>query len=296
MKKKPKRIETKTSRTAEMTCVTRAASFFEDNACYKSNDYIAPKLLPGFMVPLIKMSVIRNLYKNVFSPKGIYEYVIARTKYIDSIFVENLKNGVQQIVVFGAGFDSRGLRLMTEHQNTLVFELDVPTTQNAKITQLQKRGVSIPKNINFVSIDFNKESVIDKLKQSGFSRNKKTLFLLEGLLMYLDSDSVKATFKIISDNTIKGSEIVFDFVYGSVLKQEHRYYGEKDIAKFVRKAGEGWTFGIDEGKLESFLENYSLKLKEKKDSIALEDLFFKNDGRALQGKINGTHCIVRAAV
>lgn len=296
MRKMPKRVEIKTSRTAEMTCVTRAASFFENNACYKSDDYIAPKLLPGFMVPLIKTSVIRKLYRNFFSPKGIYEYVIARTKYIDSIFVEILKNGFQQIVIFGAGFDSRGLRFVPEYPNTSIFELDVPTTQNAKISQLQKRGVSISENINFISIDFNKESVIDKLKQSGFNRNKKTFFLLEGLLMYLDSDSVKATFRIITDNTIKGSEIIFDFVYASVLKKEHRYYGEKDIEKFVRKAGEEWTFGIHEGRLESFLEDYSLKVKDKKDSIALENLFFKNNDGELQGKINGTHCIVRAVV
>ena len=290
MKNKQKRIETKSSRTAEMTCVSRAASYFEKNKYYKSNDYIAPKLLPGFMVPFVKMSIVRNLYKKVGSPKGIFEYIVARTKFIDSVFIENLEAGFQQIVIFGAGFDSRGIRFISGYPDASIFELDVPTTQNAKITQLKKRNISIPKNIDFISIDFN------KLIQSGFEKNKKTLFLLEGLLMYLDSYSVQETFQMISDNTIKESEIIFDFVYSSVLKQEHRYYGEKDIAKYVKNVGEGWTFGIGEEELELFLENYSLKVKEKKDSKALEDLFFKDENGELQGKINGTHCIVRAAV
>lgn len=294
MEKNHKRIETKSSRTAEMTCVSRAASYFEKNKCYKSNDYIAPKLLPGFMIPFVKMSVVRNIYKKVGSPKGIFEYIIARTKFIDSVFIENLEAGFQQIVIFGAGFDSRGIRFISSYPDASIFELDVPTTQNAKLTQLEKRNISIPKNINFIAINFNKESFIDKLVQSGFEKNKKTLFLLEGILMYLDSDSVKETFQMISDNTIKGSEIIFDFVYSSVLKQEHRYYGEKDIAKYVQNTGEGWTFGIGEEELELFLEEYSLKLKDRIDSKALEDLFFKNANGELQGKINGTHCIVRA--
>jgi len=295
MKKKSKRIDSKTSRTAEMTCVTRAASFFEKNPCYKSDDFIAPKLLPVFMLPLIKMSIIRYFYRNVISPKGIYEYVIARTKYIDSIYIESLENGFQQVVIFGAGFDSRGLRFVAEYPKTTVFELDVPITQNAKIAQLQKRRISISDNINFIPIDFNKESVIEKLDQFGFNKNRRTLFLLEGLLMYLDSSSVNTTLNIIRDNTINGSEIVFDFVYASVLNKEHRYYGEKDISKYVSTAGEGWTFGIQEEEIELFLEEYSLKVKEMKNSIDLENLYFRNDVGELQGRINGTHCIVRAA-
>jgi len=170
MKKKPKRIDSKTSRTAEMTCVTRAASFFEHNPCYKSDDYIAPKLLPIFMLPFIKIPIVRYIYKNIISPKGIYEYVIARTKYIDSIFSESLKNGFRQVVIYGAGFDSRGLRFVSDYPKTLVFELDVPITQNAKITQLQKRRITIPENIHFIPIDFNKESVIEKLNQYNFNR------------------------------------------------------------------------------------------------------------------------------
>ena len=58
MVKHTKRIKNKTSRTAEMTCVTRAASYYEENICYKSDDYIAPRLVPGIVSQMIKIKLI----------------------------------------------------------------------------------------------------------------------------------------------------------------------------------------------------------------------------------------------
>ena len=92
MAKEEKRIESKTSRTAEFTCMIRAASFYEKRPQYKSNDYIAPILVPKFFAPVIKIGPIRTFFRNRFFPKGMYEYVIARTKFIDSVFQKALEN------------------------------------------------------------------------------------------------------------------------------------------------------------------------------------------------------------
>ena len=100
-----RRIETTTSRTAEMTCVSRAASFFEKDIYYKSNDYIATKLVPKFMRPFLRLRITRNMLTKRIAPKGIYEYVISRTKYIDEIFTKAIIEGFNQILIFGAGFD-----------------------------------------------------------------------------------------------------------------------------------------------------------------------------------------------
>ena len=109
MAKTGKRIESKTSRTAEFTCMTRAASFYEKRSMYKSNDYIAPKLLPKFMVQFIQIGTLRKFFTNKF-PSGMYEYVIARTKFIDSVFQKAISKEFDQMLIFGAGFDSRGIR------------------------------------------------------------------------------------------------------------------------------------------------------------------------------------------
>lgn len=290
---KEKRIESKTSRTAEFTCMTRAASFYEKRPQYKNNDYIAPKLLPKFMVPIIKIGALRKFFTNRF-PSGMYEYVIARTKFIDSVFQKAISNEFDQILIFGAGFDSRGIRFGDLNKKTIIFELDAPVTQKAKINQLKKRGIRINPNITFISIDFNKESLEDKLIESGFTKNKRSLFILEGLTMYLNPEAIENTFSVINQFAGNDSELIFDYVYSSVLREENLYYGESEVLKHVNDANEPWSFGIEKGEIESFLKDRNLKLIQNLNSEDLENKFFTDEHGNKVAKVNGTHCITYA--
>jgi O-methyltransferase involved in polyketide biosynthesis len=130
-----KRIESTTSRTAEMNCLYRADSFPETNCHYHSDDDLAVKLLPNIFRALLHIPLFRTFFSRVIPPPGIYEYVIAQTKYIDAVFKQALAEQFDQILLFGAGFDTLTLRLQTDAQHTRVFELDVPLTQQAKIQQ-----------------------------------------------------------------------------------------------------------------------------------------------------------------
>lgn len=290
---KEKRIESKTSRTAEFTCMTRAASFYEKRPQYKNNDYIAPKLLPKFIVPIIKIGALRKFFTNRF-PSGMYEYVIARTKFIDSVFQKAISNEFDQILIFGAGFDSRGIRFGDLNKKTIIFELDAPVTQKAKINQLKKRGIRINPNITFISIDFNKESLEDKLIESGFTKNKRSLFILEGLTMYLNPEAIENTFSVINQFAGNDSELIFDYVYSSVLREENLYYGESEVLKHVNDANEPWSFGIEKGEIESFLKDRNLKLIQNLNSEDLENKFFTDEHGNKVAKVNGTHCITYA--
>jgi methyltransferase (TIGR00027 family) len=294
MTKDTKRIEHKTSRTAEMTCVTRAASYYEKKDCYKSDDFIAPKLVPGIVSQMIKMNIIRRIFTKKMSPKGIYEYTIVRTKYFDAIFQKAIQNEFDQILILGAGFDSRGIRFLPENSVLKVFELDVPITQNAKIAQFKKRQIKIHPNITFIPIDFNKETLKDKLTDYGFKKNKKTLFLMEGLLMYLSEQAVDSTFQMIDEFSTKNSEIVFDSIYSSVLRKENLYYGEQDVYEYVSKVGEGWTFGIEKNQIDLFLNKYHFSVLEIMDSDKLEKRYFTVYNNILLAKVNGTHCIINS--
>jgi methyltransferase (TIGR00027 family) len=288
-----KRIENKTSRTAEFTVLTRASSFYEKKPQYKSNDYIAPILVPKFILPLIKIGFIRHIFKNRFFPKGMYEYVIARTKFVDKIFENAMQHNFDQILIFGAGFDSRGIRFSNLNKKTKIFELDAPITQNAKINQLKNRGLT-DENTIYISIDFNKESLEEKLLKSGFIKNKKSLFILEGLTMYLDPKAVNNTFNIINEFAGIGSEVIFDYVYSSVLREENLYYGESEVFKGVKERGEPWSFGIEKGEIENFLEDKNLSLIRNLNSQDLEKEFFKDEAQNIITQINGTHCIAYA--
>ncbi len=168
----------------------------------------------------------------------MYEYVIARTKYIYTVFKEALAERFNQILIFGSGFDTRALRFQEIGRKTKIFELDAAITQEAKIVQYQKRGLDIPPNLTFIPIDFDKESLSAKLDEAGFDRHVRSLFILEGLLMSLQPESVDETFRIIRDFAGAGSQVVFDHVYSSVLRHEELYDDERRIVEQVSKAGE----------------------------------------------------------
>ena len=259
-----KRIERTTSRTAAMTCVSRAASYLESNSNYHSNDYIAVQILPRFIRALIHIPLFRNLLLRFLAPLGVYEYVIARTKYFDDVFKKALADQFDQILLFGAGYDTRALRLQGKTQHTRIFELDEPHTQQAKIKQLRKRNLSIPSNLVFIPIDFEKESLSQKLDAGGFQKGKRNLFILEGLLMYLAEEAVQETFQIIREYYGTEDRVVFDYIQASVLRHDNTLYGEAELIKSVHKAGEPWRFGIEPCEIEFFAAAHGFEVNDHK--------------------------------
>jgi methyltransferase (TIGR00027 family) len=294
MDSETRRIEKKTSRTAEWTCVSRAASSLESDSHYRCDDHIALLLVPTFLKLILHISLFRQFFSRVLTPKGIYEYTIARTRYIDQVCKEVLAEGFEQVLILGAGFDTRALRFHREARDARFFELDLPTTQKAKLKQYVKRGISIPDNVVFISVDFDRESLTDKLDQAGFRRGGRSLFLLEGLLMYLQPVSVDENFKVVSAFAGQDSVVVFDYVRTSVLEQAGLCHGEKGIIKSVSRAGEKWHFGIEEEELKNFLMRYGLRVFEHRDAQDLERMYFTDTSGEILGRVNGTHCLVRA--
>lgn len=275
-----------------MTCMSRAASYLESNRNYHSDDHIAVKILPRFIRVLIHISLFRNLLVRSLAPIGVYEYVIARTKYIDAVFEKTLGDRFDQILLFGAGYDTRALRFQDKTQDTRIFELDELHTQQAKIKQLRKCNLSIPSNLVFIAIDFEKESLSQKLDMAKFQKGQRNLFILEGLLMYLKPESVQETFQIIREYGSKGNRVVFDYIQASVLRHENTFYGEAELVKSVHKAGEPWRFGIEPGDIESFAVTQGFEVNDHKCAQELEVIYFQDKDGRMVGRVNGTHCIV----
>jgi methyltransferase (TIGR00027 family) len=281
-----RRIEEKTSATAQMTCSLRAISFHEKEACLKSDDYIASLLLPKPISVLIKAQPIRRLFQRLMAPAGVYEYVVARTKYIDAKLRDLLADGLEQVVLLGAGFDSRAIRFHHERPETVFFELDAKITQAAKTNQLNKRKIEKPASLEFIPIDFDKESMAEKLKAHGFRAGRKTLFILEGLTMYLEAEAVQDTFAIMRALSAPHGMAVFDFIYASVLRRENNLYGEKQVYDRVNRFGEVWRFGLEKHAVDDFAKEAGQRLLELKTAGDLE-----RDYGFGPRRINGTHGI-----
>jgi methyltransferase (TIGR00027 family) len=244
---------------------------------------------------ILNVPFLRKLFMRKVAPPGIYEYVLARTKLLDEVFINALESHFPQIVLLGAGFDTRALRFASRNKGTKTFELDVPTTQQPKIDILGRKKVALPQELFFVPIDFNKQSLADVLSAAGYEKAQKSLFLWEGVTMYLTPDAVDSTLDFIHNNAAAGSIVTFDYIYASVLRRENRFYGEREIFETVSRAGEGWTFGIEEGAIKHFLSERGFKMISHHTPSELEETYLTAGGTRF-GRINGTHCIVTASV
>ena len=286
----------KASNTAGYTCFSRACATREKDERFHGPDYMAEIFLPAFAKIILNVPVLRKAFMSKIAPSGIYEYVLARTKLLDEIFLDGLANRVYQIVLLGAGMDTRALRFASKNQGTKIIELDIEKTQHPKIEILNRKQVVLPNELVFASIDFNRQSLSDVLMDAGYQKDQQSLFLWEGVAMYLNSDAVDGTLTFIRESSQKGSRVVFDYIFASVLRQENKFYGEQEIFDTVSQAGEGWTFGIEEGEIAEYLTERGFRIVSHYTPAELEERYFWADDGSVLRRINGTHCIVQAEV
>jgi methyltransferase (TIGR00027 family) len=120
---------------------------------------------------------------NWVPPDWLRPGIEARTKFIDNHVMAAIAGGVRQIVICGAGLDDRALRFRTA--GVTFFEVDHPVTQADKAMRL--RVLAAPEDgPALVECDFQAASVAEALAARGHMSQAPTLFLCEGLLVYLD--------------------------------------------------------------------------------------------------------------
>ena len=108
----------------------------------------------------------------------------------------------------------------------------------------------------YVPVDFEEETLNEKLFSKGYNQSLKTLFIMEGLLMYIAPKSVNETLTFIAENSGKGSAIIFDYFPKSVVDGTNKLKLAQDIRNFAIKQGEPLKFGINEHEFEKFLSTF----------------------------------------
>ncbi|MGR9086141.1 MAG: SAM-dependent methyltransferase [Gammaproteobacteria bacterium] len=178
---------------------------------------------------------------------------IGRTRYIDDYVDTCLGNGIRQLVILGAGYDSRAYRIEGLEQNVKVFEVDHPSTQNAKKKKLVGLFGSLPSHVAYVSVDFDRESFAEKLFANGYDGTLKTLFIWEGVTYFLTRETVDDTLTFVRNKSGNGSTIIFDYTFTSVVDGTYDSAEAKREKEVLARLGEPLSFGIEEGKIREFL-------------------------------------------
>jgi methyltransferase (TIGR00027 family) len=186
---------------------------------------------------------------------GVQGFLVARCRFMDDVLQECLQSGLEQLVVLGAGYDSRAYRFEQLKQGVQVFEVDHPSTQQVKMKKVRALMGGLPEYVSYVSIDFNTESLVDRLAQCGYDEHKKTLFIWEGVVMYLSAEAVAGTLGFIAQHSGCASQVVFDYIYTALIDGSAKHGEVSRMRRARRFSGEGLTYAIPEGKAVSLLQS-----------------------------------------
>jgi len=252
------------SRTAMATTLWRARESARPAASQLFADELAPSFLDRRLrwalqlsrLPLIGPIVPWSLIDGHW--RGSRGTVVVRTRYIDDALAAALRSGVEQVVILGAGFDSRAYR-MPGIDRTRVFEVDLPAIQTEKKAAVVRGLGALPAHVVFAPIDFRTDTLARALAAAGF-RPIRTFFVCEGVTHYLSAADVDTLFRYVAGSATAGSEMVFTYIHRAMLDGSAAFAGAGKTLATVRRSGEPYTFGFEPAELPGYLAARGLTL------------------------------------
>ena len=205
------------SKTAVYVAAARAVGAKDPNPQLRNPDYLAIRLLgprERAVLPDLPLDALDLDFDGAMKQLGgqlLVAVLTYRTKAFDAALLDAVQNGATQVVVLGAGFDSRAYRFQSQLGNVRFMEVDYGPTQAYKKQRLGEILERIPPNVSFVAMDFTKDNLLDQLRNAGYSEQQNTFFLWEGVTYYLPESAVKDTLHFVRDHSGSGSRIAFDY-------------------------------------------------------------------------------------
>lgn len=175
-------------------------------------DAISQSIASGikFFDPSFKGDEASALKKAV--EKSLAPSPLGRAAFCESALETAAVLGSEQYLILAAGYDTFSYRQPKWAEKMRIFEIDYPSTAADKKARLKRAGITAPKNVNYIEIDFEKENIRDRLCEcKNFDRRKISFCSLLGLLYYVSSDDFKRLISSISEITPCGSSVVFDY-------------------------------------------------------------------------------------
>lgn len=286
----------KPSATAEANAAFRAAELLRPKNEQVCEDRFARRFLGlrfGIIARSRLLTGIARWYVERIIP-GAANSVVARTRYIDDYLKQCIDAGIEQLVILGAGYDSRAYRFDGLKARVRVFEVDHPNTQRVKIQKVKKIFGSLPSHVVYVGLDLDEKKLGEGLLESGYDKGKKTLFIWEGVTVYIIPEAVDETLAFVAENSGKGSCIIFDYAFQSAFDAASESGDAKKWREAYERRGEPPKFALKEDAVGDFLSKrgfYQVK------SVSLESIkktYFK--GPNAKRNVTNLGGIVQATV
>lgn len=274
------------SRTAQHNALFRALEAALPPHRRVLDDPLARRFLSGglwLVAAGARMPGLRALLPWVIDRRwpGARASLVARTRLIDEAIAVGLDRSTEQMVILGAGFDSRAYR-MPELAELTVFEVDHPDTQAAKLAALSRALSELPKHVRFVASDFSEGDLAAAMGAAGYSESRRSFMLWEGVTGYLTAGAVDATLGWCS-RAAAGSRLLFTYLHRDVLVRPEAFVGTRNLFSSLEKVGEQLRFGIDPAELPTFLAARGFELESDLGAADYRQRIFGDAARRMRG-------------
>jgi len=178
-------------------------------------------------------------------------FIAVRTRFAEDALAVAVKRGVRQLVVLGAGLDTYAYR-NPFGDRLRIFEVDHPATQAWKRQLLHEAAIPMPSSLTFVPVDFERQTLAERLAATSFDRTQQTFFTWLGVVPYLKKEAIWSTLAFIA-TLPNGAHVVFDYADPPAsLSPEIRAKHERR-ARRVADLGEAWVSYFEPDRLHANL-------------------------------------------
>ena len=162
--------------------------------------------------------------------------IVARGRLVDDLAEGAMNEGVDQLVILGAGLDTTAQRRTDLAPRLRIFEVDQPGPQRWKIRRLRTGGYSLPPGLSFVPVDFERTSWRDQVVAAGFDRRRRAVVGSTGVSMYLKAEANRSLLHQVSD-LAAGSTFAMTFMMPTDLLDEQDLPGRQSAEQGARAGG-----------------------------------------------------------
>jgi methyltransferase (TIGR00027 family) len=247
------------------------------------DDSLAIRLLPPTVALLVRAcgwKLLREWLMGATDRKavGIWGGILCRKRYADDQVADALAAGIDQLVMLGAGMDTRAYRL-PDPDRVRVYEVDLAANIDRKRARVQAAFGDVPGHVRLVPVDFESDDLVQSLTANGFRFDRPAMFGWEAVTQYLTEEGVRRTLAPLA-KAAPGSRLIFTFVRRDFLDGATGYQAEGAYRDFVTRR-RVWHFGLAPDEVAALLEEYGWTEREQVGTPEYQRRYLQPTGRSL---------------
>ena len=189
---------------------------------------------------------------------GLQAFNLLKTRYIEDVYRAATDDGIDQLVLLGAGFDTTSLHW--RGPPLTIYEVDAPSTQVVKRSITESLAVrAVDSSVAWVPCDFETDLLCERLLSSGFDPMRSSVVAWIGVSMYLTRDTIVATLSDLARLCAPGSQLILDYIDADVVDGQSRWKDARRAARAVKRRGEQFRTGFSSMDLDALLVDHGFE-------------------------------------